>query len=191
MFRWTALFLFMAITGAAASPAVAQSTATTTGNYMLGGTMSWQSVDNNYETESSDIWTISPRVMYFWIDNLAFGAELGFSGTWNGGVGGSSLQRYFAVAEYVLPTGGKNFRFFGEVGGGFSRWTSDTVGFDLAINGWGLMGGIGAYMFLNDHVAITPEITYIYDNFSPDGRYTRGEDQTIQLRIGVSGFLFP
>jgi outer membrane protein len=190
MFRWTALFLFVAMTCAVATSALAQSDATTTGNYLLGGTMSWNSVDNDNATERFNNWTVAPRVMYFMMDNLALGAEVGFTGNSFGDTG-FSAQRYFAIAEYVLPGGNESFRFYGEAGGGFSRQTTDDTTASMAFNGWGLTAGIGAYMFLNDHVAITPAISYIYESFGDDGTITRGTDQTIFLRIGVSGFLLP
>jgi len=190
MFRWTMLCLLAAVICVVAVPAMAQTDATTTGNYLIGGTMSWNSTDNENATDRVNNWTVAPRVMYFWMENLAFGAEVGFSGNSFGDTG-TSAQRYFAVAEYVFPMSNSNFRFFSEAGGGFSRMTASETAGDLAFNGWGLTAGIGAYMFLNDHVAITPAVSYIYENMGDDGGISMGTNQTIFLRIGVSGFMLP
>ena len=191
MFRWITLCICVLAFAVTGSAAIAQTQATTTGNYQLGGTMSWNSVDNENATDRVNSWLVAPRVMYFWMDNLAFGAEVGFQGMSFDSDTGFSTQRYFAIGEFVIPGGNENFRFYTEAGGGFARQTQDVTGSNLAFNGWGVTGGIGAYLFLNDHVAITPAVSYIYESYSDDGTTTLGANQTIFLRIGVSGFLLP
>lgn len=190
MFRWITLCLFVVAVCMVGTSAMAQSQATSTGNYQLGGMLSWNSVDNENATERTNSYTIAPRVMYFAMDNVALGAEVGFQGLSTGGDGFSS-QRYFALGEFVLPSGNENFRFYGEAGGGFARTTTSNSSTDLAFNGWGLTAGIGAYLFVNEHVAITPAVSYIYETFGDDGTVTMGNNQTVYLRIGVSGFMLP
>ena len=190
MFRWTTLFLFVAMICTVASPTLAQSEATTTGNYLLGGTMSWSSIDNENATERFNTWTVALRAMYFMRDNFAVGGEVGFVGS-SQGDSGNQIHRYFALGQYAFPTRNENFRFYGEAGGGYSRLSTTDPSGDTAFNGWGLTAGIGGYFFLNSHVAITPAISYVYENFGDDGALTMGTNQTISLRIGVSGFLLP
>jgi len=185
------MFVIVALACTVAVPVMAQSDATMTGNYLLGGTMSWNSVDNENATERTSTWTVAPRAMRFVADNIAVGAEIAFAGMSFGSDTGFSAQRYFALGEYVFPMNNDNFRFYAEGGGGFVRHSQNSTGGDLAFNGWGATGGVGAYFFLNDHVSINPAISYIYESMGDDGTVPMGNNQTIFLRIGVTGFLLP
>jgi hypothetical protein len=190
MFRWTALLVFVATVCAVASPAFAQSEATTNGNYMLGGSMSWSSVDSEGQTERTNVWMFAPRFMYFMADNFAMGAEIGFVGATQGDTG-SATHRYFAVGQFTIPSSNSGFRFFTEAGGGFARQSAQDITGDLVQNGWGLMAGLGAYMFVNEHVSITPSVSYVYESFGDDGAIPGMTNQTINLRIGINGFMLP
>ncbi len=191
MFRWTTFILFVATVCLMASPAMAQSEATMTGNYMLGGSMSWSSIDSEGQAERTTVWTMAPRFMYFMANNFAMGAEVGFVGATQGDSGGAT-HRYFAICQAVVPSSNSGFRFYGEAGGGFARQSQqDPTSGDVVQNGWGMTGGIGAYMFINDHVSITPALSYVYETFGDDGAIQGMTNQTIFLRIGINGFLLP
>jgi hypothetical protein len=190
MFRWTVLLVFVATLCVVASPAFAQSEATTTGNYMLGGSMSWSSQDTEGQSERTTVWSLAPRFMYFMANNFAVGAEVGFVGATQGDVG-AATHRYLAIGQFTVPSNNPGFRFFGEAGGGFARQSLQNQTGDMIQNGWAMTGGIGAYMFVNEHVSITPAVSYVYETFGDDGAIPGMTNQTIFLRIGINGFMLP
>ncbi len=190
MFRWTTLIAVVALALVVSSPALAGMDSANQGNYMIGGTVSITSVDNDNFTDRLNTWTLAPTAMYFVADNFGIGTQLNFVGTTSGNFG-SSVHRHFAMGQWVFPINNENFRPFAQFGGGFSRSTVQDPAGDIVFNGWGMTAGIGAYMFLNEHVAIMPQVSYVYETFSDDGLITRGEDQTIFFGIGVAGFVLP
>ena len=77
-----------------------------------------------------------------------------------------------------------------EAGAGFSRVSTQfPVAAEAAWNGWAARAGVGAHMFLNSHVAITPSLTYTYQSYGDDATLgSIGANQTVWFTIGVSGF---
>lgn len=189
MLRCTTALVLVAIICIAGTTAFAQADATMTGNYMIGGAMSWSSVDNDLATDRVNNFTFAPRGMYFMADNFAMGMEVAFSGVTDGD-SGFATHRYFVLGQWVFP-GKETTRFFGEVGGGFARFSNEDPLGDLVFNGWGIKAGLGVHMFMNEHITITPEISYVYEDFSDDGTVTRGTDQTVFVQLGVNGFILP
>ena len=83
------------------------------------------------------------------------------------------------------------FRPWGQVGGGFARNTVEASTSNLVFNGFAITAGVGAYMFINEHVSITPQVSYVFSSYSDDGTTTRGDDQAVFVSLGISGFLLP
>ena len=189
MFSWKALLLLVAISVVASSTAFAQADATMPGNWMVSGAMSFRSIDTENAADRTNWFSVAPRGMYFPVENLSFGVEANFLGISTGG-NGNSFHNYLGMAQYTFK-GKENFRPFGEAGAGLARETIEDPLGNTIFNGWAAKAGIGAQMFINEHVAITPTISYMYQSFGDDGTAVRGSDQTIFMSLAVSGFFLP
>ena len=190
MFRWTAL-LVAVISLAICAPAFADmdtSNSTAPGNIVLGGAVSFSSTDSENLSERTTNWTMAPSLRYFVADNMSIGLVAMFEALSQGSVGISD-HRYMAMGQYVVPMEGTMRPWF-QAGGGFARNTVEG-GTNLVFNGWSIAAGAGMYMFINEHVSITPQVSYIYSSYSDDGTAVRGTDQTVFVSLGINGFMLP
>lgn len=188
MYRWKALILFVVLSFAVCSSVSAQSESTNTGNFMISGAMSFTSVDREGTTERTNVWTMIPTGMYFPADNFAVGLEANFLGISTGDVG-VSTHRWLAIGQFVIPTSNAMMRPFVTGGGGLVRMTNEDPAGNIIQNGWGLKGGVGLHMFLNDHVSVTPQVSYIYESFGEDGTVPSITMQSVFVSIGITGFI--
>ena len=191
MARFTGLILVAVLALAICTPALADdaSTATAIGNIALGGMVSVTSVDSDGSSNRTNSWTMAPSMRYFVRNNFSLGAEVTFNSMSRGDFG-NSIHRYMGLAQYVFQMDG-NMRPWAQAGGGFSRQTDEDPAGNLEFNGWAATFGVGAYMFINEHVAITPQVSYIYETWGDSGTVTRGADQTIFIGLGINGFMLP
>jgi outer membrane protein len=106
-------FLFLLLSALVISSVSAQ---TSHGNMMVGGALSFSttSYQGNSDLGNSST-TFSPGFGYFVIDNLAVGANIGFSGSTND-TGGTKTERtsfsFGPFARYYKFTSNENFAFF-------------------------------------------------------------------------------
>ena len=103
MYRWKALVLVVGLSFAVVTAASAQMDTTHKGNYLVGGAMSWSSVDNDNATDRINTFTVAPTGMFFVADNIAVGTVMNFTGLTRGDFG-NSVHRYLAVGQYVIST---------------------------------------------------------------------------------------
>lgn len=191
MFRWTAI-LVAVISLAICAPAFADmdtSNSTNVGNVVMSGAVSFSSTDSEGLSDRTTNWVMAPSLRYFVAENMSIGAEFAFQATSQGNVGLSD-HRYMALGQYVVPMEGMARPWF-QAGGGFARQTVEGGGTDFIFNGWALTAGAGMYLFINEHVSITPQISYVYASYNDDGTAVRGTDQSVVVSMGISGFLMP
>ena len=191
MFRsnavWIAAIVLCVVSVSSAS---AQSDATTKGNMMFAGAVSFRSVDTEGLDDRTTSWTMAPKALYFVADHVSIGAEINFNAMTQGSFGLSSHD-YLAILQVVLPTNNEAIQLYGEAGGGFARSTIESSTSEFIFNGYAFKAGAGIYLFINDHVSITPQLSFIYESFGDDGTATRGNDQSIFFALGINGFLLP
>lgn len=116
---------------------------------MIGGTAGFSSSDGTTEI------SIAPSLSYFFIDQLAIGATIGFASSSSDDVDVTAIGLGPMVRYYFNGEG--KARFFAQ---GMFQWSSVKVGDFDAVTGTAFGGGAGVSIFLNDHVAIDGLVGY-------------------------------
>lgn len=140
---------------------------------MIGGTAGFSSSDG-----TTDI-SIAPSLAYFFIDQLAIGASIGFAST-TSDLGDASSFGIGPMVRYYFNGEGKA-RFFAQ---GMFQWSSVKFGDADAVTGTGFGGGAGVSIFLNDHVALDGLVGYTSSSF--------GEGDAVGafgINFGVQAFI--
>jgi len=164
--------------------------ATGQGSVMLGGALSFSSVDSEGAKDKLNTLILAPNAMVFLIEGFAIGPEIYFVHQSEGDVAVAS-HRYIGKLLYIAPTE-HPLRPFIEGGFGFIRQSYDYNSNSGGIgseNGWTLKLGIGMYAFLNQHYAIVASFNYFHDNFM----VSQGNEwkyNTVSLSVGFTGFVF-
>ena len=173
----------------------------TKGTIMAGGSVGFSAMKNK-ETQSNVTTTIGttttftflPQVGYFFIDNLAVGAEVAlqsekFKNSDSNAANSTTTFLFSPFVRYYFPPKVYAQFSFG-VGPGTNRNTNDngvTTESSFVNSGWSILAGY-AYM-LNNHVAIEPQLGYSsrVQNYSVNNFKT--SDSGIFLRIGLQVYL--
>jgi len=144
------------------------------GSMMIGGSAGFNSSDG-----SSEI-TLAPSLGYFFIDQLAIGAQITFASSSVDGGDGTTIIGVGPMVRYYFMGEGKA-RVFAQ--GNFA-WSSIKVGDFDAVTGTAFGGGAGVSIFLNDHVAIDGIVGYTSSSF--------GEGDAVGsfgINFGVQAFI--
>lgn len=151
------------------------------GAWMLGGSLGFNSIKTDGDDNSETYFNISPNVGYYIINNLAIGARINYlsysyDGDSESQFGFGPWARLYVVNSLFAQVGVD----FGSTGMDFFSLLADEGSSTLNF-------GIGYSWFLNNSVAIEPQLQYsIYsgdeDSFLAD--YTK-----FGFNIGVQAFL--
>ncbi len=147
------------------------------GSMMIGGNAGF--ANSSQGDFSITTVSINPSIGYFVIDKLAVGASVGISFFSGDLLEGTSFG-VGPFARYYF-TDGSNIRPFGQVGFDWSSFkpkegdSQSNTGFDV---------GVGASLFLNDHVAIDGIIGY--NSMKADGE--DDSTNTFGITFGVQAF---
>lgn len=140
------------------------------GAWMIGGTAGFSSTKFKSSDNSVSMLNISPSIGLYVIDDLAVGlglsyASVSFDGDSESSTSLSPFVRYYVVNPIFLQAG---------VDLGLDE------GSGMAVN-----AALGYSWFLNDNVAIEPQL--FYQNFNRDGEV--GDFSTFGLAIGIQAFI--
>ncbi len=147
------------------------------GSMMIGGNAGF--ANSSQGDFSTTVVSINPSIGYFVIDKLAVGASLGIS-FFSGDLFEGTSFGVGPFARYYF-TDGSNIRPFGQAGFDWSSFkpkegdSQSNTGFDI---------GVGASLFLNDHVAIDGIIGY--NSMKADGE--DDSTNTFGITFGVQAF---
>ncbi len=170
------------------------------GNKLVGGSLGADfttdktKVDNTTYTNGRNVnFSFDPQVAYFVINNLAVGGALGFSteSYKEDDSDYKSVDNEITIQPLVRYYLSQGIFFQGNfiVGSAKSKVTDngDTDETKYNVSGWSLSAGY-AY-FLNDHVAIEPQLGYAgkgYKNKQNDVKYV---DNGLYIRVGFQIYL--
>jgi len=182
--------VFFSIICIASLPAQSAENPTERGSVMLGGGISFTSIDYEGGSDRTNTLILAPSAMPFIFKGFSVGAELTFIHL-SEGDDKAANHRYLGKLLYIVPTDNP-IRPFVEGGFGFIRQSYD---YDCgpeckgSENGWTLKLGLGIYAFLSKHYAIVAGFNYIHDNLmvSQGNEWT---DDTIVFSLGFAGFVF-
>ena len=147
------------------------------GSMMIGGNAGFANTSQG--DDGITVISINPSLGYFVIDKLAVGASVGIT-FFNGDLFEGTSFGAGPFARYYF-TDGSNIRPFGQVGFDWSSFkpkegdSQTTTGFDV---------GVGASLFLNEHVAIDGIIGY--NSMKDEGVDDR--TNTFGITFGVQAF---
>lgn len=132
------------------------------GTLLLGGGLGFSS-EKEGESSSSTL-SISPNIGYFLKDNLAIGANIGFT-SFGGDAKGSEMQIGPLVRYYAFELGEKA-KVFAQASYGFG---SSKEGDEEAVgtSSWGI--SVGPAFFLNESVALETTLNYGSTTVNVDG----------------------
>jgi outer membrane protein len=170
------------------------------GRMLVGGSSEFSTnknkeKDGNTTTTNSTqtSFSLSPNFGYFVIDQLAVGASLGFGvDKWNDKSGGDfdNSTTSFQIAPFVryyLPVG---VFFQGRFGVGTQKTKFDNDNFgERKYNNSGLSLSAGYVIFLNDYVALEPELGYRTSKSKEKDSDEKDIDSGLFLRIGFQIYL--
>lgn len=165
-------------------------TATERGSVMLGGAISFGSINYEEADDNVNVLLLAPSAMVFVTKGFAIGPELSFLHQSQDDVS-LATHRYTGKLLYIAPME-HALRPFVEGGFGFIRQSYDYdwgPGSKGSENGWTLELGLGMYAFLNEHYAIVTSINYLHDNFM----VSQGDEwksDTVSFSVGFAGFVF-
>lgn len=172
----------------------------TKGNILAGGSVgisfttnksiSGSTTTTNYSTNS---FSISPQVGYFFLDNFAAGAGILLSSSTTKADGSPSGNSFSSFS--FSPFGRYYFgKFFGQAGIGFGSYTQEstnnnniTTTFKGSTFNWSLGGGY--VILLNQHVGLEPQILYRSDSQTPDGSSITNRNAGLFLQLGLQVYL--
>jgi hypothetical protein len=140
------------------------------GRYLIGGDLPFSARLNN----GSGV-TINPQFAYFIMDNFALGGAIGLQT-------GSGYTQYSLgpLARYYFDTGSDKLKPFGQVflglGGSSGDYYASTTG---------LVGNVagGVAIFLNEHVALEPNLKVDFDS------RTGAQSGTVSINLGIQVYL--
>ena len=146
-----ALALTLGTVAAKAAPMTTQiDLPITEGHWMVGGGGSWTGIGSDY----SDL-NVLPQAEYFLMDRLSVGGAVGLYFSKNGP--GTSFE--FRTLTFAPSA---SYYFYEDAGMAF--YVNQQVRVNFFNNGSGIGGktGAGVALFLNNSIAITPEIQVVY-----------------------------
>lgn len=169
------------------------------GRMLAGGTVEFQTSTSKYKNDATTVTTgrntnfsLAPQFGYFIIDNLAVGAALDLAlSKWNPENGdGESTGTSIALqplVRYYLPQG---VFFQGQFGIGSAKYKSD--GFNNTEEkyntlSWALSAGYA--LFLNDFVAVEPQIGYGSVRYKEKDSNIKELENGLFLRVGFQVYL--
>ncbi len=140
------------------------------GAWMVGGSAEFSSLKYKDDNNSHTYFSIAPNVGYYFMDDLAVGLNVNF--TSNSYAGNSNSSTYLGpwVRYYVT------YPIFVMVGANLGL--SDGAGTTIS-------AGVGYSWFLNNAVAIEPQL--FFNSFNNDG--DAGDYSEFGLSIGVQAFI--
>lgn len=143
------LFAFMMI-GLAASAQTEQ------GNYLVGGNIGLNTAKNDFKIN------LSPSVGYFFINNLAAGANVDLAYS-KAGPNKSTILGVGPFARYYFGT--LNIRPFAHANVNFTSNRAKTSGVSTTLNGSNYLLGAGLAAFINRNVAVEGLVGYSRTNY--------------------------
>lgn len=128
---------------------------TSKSTWLLGGSAGFN-FSKMGDAKSSEI-NLSPRIGYFFMDNLAVGAQVGFN---SDKPSGGDADTYFGAGPFVryyFTDMGKNAKLFGHAEFGFGSFKSGG-GPSVNATNWGIYAGPA--FFLNPSIALEATVGY-------------------------------
>lgn len=170
------LVLFFAI----AIAAVSANAQTGKGTWLVGGSAGFSTSKQSGSSSTTTV-NISPDAGYFFADNLAVGANIGFMSV-------KDAYTQFNIGPFVryyfLPLG-ENAKLFGQGNIGFGSYKPSGGSSTSSFN-WGLAAGPA--FFLNEHVALETTLSYGSFKYSGfDATNTFAVNVGFQIHIGNGG----
>lgn len=181
-------FLFALMSALVITSANAQ---TSQGNMMVGGTLSFSNTSQEGSSDAgSSSTTFSPSFGYFVIDNLAVGANIGFtSGTTDTGATKTEANTFSfgPFARYYKFTSNDKFAFFGQASLTLSSTKTETTppGNEVKNGSTTFAISPGFAYFFNEHWALDFSITGLSIR-SNDPNKDADDDKTTTIQFNIS-----
>jgi len=153
------------------------------GVYTIGGNISFSSISKENSDDSKNIFSISPRVGYFFIDNFYSAIALSYNSTSNGDNSNSSFG--FGPSTRYYVDANDNVKPF--LGLGYAYTIFDDA--DLTQSTITLSGGVD--FFITKYFAIEGSLNYSFINQNYDsGSFSKDESTNIfSLLFGANYFI--
>lgn len=165
---------------------------TSSGNMMLGGGLSFNSISyQGGSVNDGNSVTFSPGFGYFISDNMAIGTSLTLSSSRDGTGANKTLRSSFGLgpfARYYIFTSNQNFGFFGQAQLSFSAGKTDPdAGNVTRNNAVSFSLSPGAAWFFNDHWALEFTIRGLAVT-TADPNTSNDNDKYTIIELGLNSF---
>lgn len=144
------------------------------GNFIVEGNIGFNSTNDKASDTKTSSFNLSPKVGYFFTDDLAIGVQLDLgSSKEDDGFGELKTNSFGAAlfARYYFLELGERFKTYGEFGLGFASAKAEMGGMEAKASGFGAGLGFGINYFVTEKFAINFGLSDVlsYSSYKPKG----------------------
>lgn len=159
-------------------------------NFTTNKTIAGSVTTTNYSTNS---FSFSPQVGYFFIDNFVGGAGIQLI---TSSLKDDSTPSKFSQTNITFEPFARYYfdKFYGQAGVGFGSYSNDQTNSNNSTSSskgslfnWSILGGYA--ILLNDHVAIEPQIGYRSTSSSADGSNSTNRNAGLFIQLGFQIYI--